>query len=113
MRKIFSILYDALHAWFAEDAPNWMFACKTTAAGLLALWISFRLDFAQPQWALMTVFIVARKESGLVMTKSFYRIVGTLAGCAMSLLLAALFSQTAELFLLALAAWIGLCVALA
>ncbi len=107
------VIFDAFSAWFSEDLPNWVFALKTSAAGLLALWISFRLDFAQPQWALMTVYIVARKESGLVMTKSFYRIAGTLAGCAMSLLLAAWFSQTAELFLLALAAWIGLCVALA
>ncbi len=107
------VVTKAFSAWFADDLPNWVFALKTTAAGLLALWISFRLDFAQPQWALMTVYIVARKESGLVMTKSFYRIVGTIVGCAVSLLLAAWFSQTAELFLLALAAWIGLCVALA
>jgi uncharacterized membrane protein YccC len=61
----------------------------------------------------MTAFIVARKESGLVMTKSFYRILGTTAGCGMSLLLAAWFSQSAELFLLTLALWIGLCVGLA
>ena len=104
---------DAAKAWCREDAPNWIFACKTSAAGLLALWISYRLEFTQPQWALMTVFIVARKESGLVMTKSFYRILGTAVGCGMSLLLAAWFSQSAELFLLTLALWIGLCVALA
>lgn len=113
MNKVYATLRDAFSAWFAEDLPNWVFAAKTTVAGLLALWISFRLDFTQPQWALMTVFIVARKESGLVMTKSFFRIVGTVVGCGMSLLLAAWFSQSAELFLLALAAWIGLCVALA
>ena len=113
MNRVSTVLRDAFTAWVAEDLPNWVFAAKTTAAGLLALWISFRLDFAQPQWALMTVFIVARKESGLVMTKSFFRIVGTIVGCGISLLLAAWFSQTAELFLLALAAWIGLCVALA
>lgn len=113
MNRLLIILRDAFSAWFAEDLPNWVFAAKTTLAGLLALWISFRLDFAQPQWALMTVYIVARKESGLVMTKSFFRIAGTIVGCGMSLLLAAWFSQSAELFLLALAAWIGLCVALA
>lgn len=113
MKNLSVILRGAFAAWIAEDLPNWVFAAKTTVAGLLALWISFRLDFAQPQWALMTVFIVARKESGLVMTKGFFRIVGTVVGCGVSLLLAAWFSQTAELFLLALAAWIGLCVALA
>ena len=107
------ILADAGKAWFIEDASNWLFALKTSTAALLALWISFRLDFSQPQWALLTVFIVARKESGLVLTKSFYRILGTIAGCGFSVLLAALFSQSAELFLLALALWIGLCVALA
>lgn len=106
-------LIDAGRAWFAEDAPNLIFALKTSVAGLLALWISFRLEFTQPQWAVLTVFIVARKESGLVMTKSFYRIVGTIAGCTFSVVLAALFSQSAELFLLVLALWIGLCVGLA
>jgi len=113
MNRVAAFLRETSSVWFAEDLPNWVFAAKTTVAGLLALWISFRLDFAQPQWALMTVYIVARKESGLVMTKGFFRIVGTVVGCGMSLLLAAWFSQTAELFLLALAAWIGLCVALA
>jgi len=112
MRPLATLL-DAGKAWFAEDAPNWIFACKTSAAGLLALWISYRLGFTQPQWALMTAFIVARKESGLVMTKSFYRILGTTAGCGMSLVLAAWFSQSAELFLLTLALWIGVCVGLA
>ena len=106
-------LLAAGKTWLTEDAPNWMFALKTGIAGLLALWISFRLDFSQPMWALMTVFIVARKESGLVLTKGFYRILGTIAGSAVALVLVALFAQSAELFLLGLALWIGLSVALA
>lgn len=99
--------------WLTEDVPLLIFVAKTCLAALLALWIAFRLDFAQPQWSLLTVFIVARRESGLVMTKSFYRTLGTATGCVTALLLVALFGQVGELFLLSLSLWIGLCTALA
>ena len=113
MKNLFANLREAVSTWFAADLPNLVFALKTSVAGLLALWISFRLDFAQPQWALMTVFIISRPESGLVMTKGFYRVLGTIAGSAAALILTGLFAQSTELFILSLATWIGLNVALA
>src|SRR3954466_5322108 len=82
-----------------------IFAAKTTAAGLIAF--TFNLD--QPQWALLTVFIVSQPQSGLVLAKSFYRIIGTLIGVAVALLLVALFAQERVLFLGVLALWIGVC----
>jgi uncharacterized membrane protein YccC len=93
-------------------APGWIpyvFAAKTTAAGLLALAVAFAFDLDQPKWALLTVFIVAQPQSGLVLAKSFYRIIGTVVGAAIALLLVSLFAQERVLFLGTLAAWIGLC----
>src|SRR5712692_3559226 len=87
----------------------WIFAAKTTASGLLALLVAFAFNLDQPQWALLTVFIVAQPQSGLVLAKSFYRIIGTLLGAAVALLFVALFAQERVLFLGALALWIGLC----
>ncbi|MDT5348310.1 MAG: Fusaric acid resistance protein family, partial [Mycobacterium sp.] len=37
----------------------WIFAAKTTASALLALWIAFAFNLDQPKWTLLTVFIVA------------------------------------------------------
>lgn len=86
-----------------------IFAAKTTASALIALLVAFTFNLDQPQWALLTVFVVAQPQSGLVLAKSFYRIVGTLLGAAVALLFVALFAQERVLFLGALALWIGLC----
>jgi len=92
--------------------PKWIpliFAAKTTASGLLALLVAFTFNLDQPKWALLTVFIVAQPQSGLVLAKCFYRIIGTLVGAAGALVLVSLFAQERVLFLTALAIWIGLC----
>src|SRR6185295_3475357 len=92
--------------------PKWIpsiFAAKTTASGLLALLVAFTFNLDQPKWALLTVFIVAQPQSGLVLAKSFYRVIGTVVGAAGALVLIALFAQERVLFLGALALWIGLC----
>ena len=57
-----------------------IFSLKTFAAALLALFIAFWLGLDDPRWALLTVFVVAQPDSGLVLAKSFYRIIGTAAG---------------------------------
>jgi len=85
------------------------FAAKTTLSALLALFIAFLFDLDQPKWTLLTVFIVAQPQSGLVLAKSFFRVIGTLIGAAMALLFVALFAQERVLFLGALALWIGFC----
>ena len=86
-----------------------IFAAQTTASGLIALLVAFTFNLDQPQWALLTVFIVAQPQSGLVLAKSFYRIIGTLTGASVALLLVALFAQERVLFLGTLSLWIGMC----
>ena len=86
-----------------------IFAAKTTASALIALLVAFTFNFDQPQWALLIVFIVAQPQSGLVLAKSFYRIIGILIGAGAALLFVALFAQERVPFLGALALWVGLC----
>ena len=92
---------------------NWVpciFAAKTTASALIALLVSFTFNLDEPYWALLTVFIVSQpQQSGQVLAKSFYRMIGTVIGAAVALLLVALCAQERVLFLGALALWIGLC----
>jgi uncharacterized membrane protein YccC len=85
-----------------------MFSLKTFIAAMLALYIAFRLDLSQPSWSVTTVYIVSQPFSGMVLAKSLYRMLGTSIGAVMSLVFVALFSNTPELFCLALALWIGL-----
>jgi hypothetical protein len=66
------------HAARLAECPSTVaFAAKTTASGLSAPVIAFTLNLDQPQWALLTVFIVAQPRSGLVLATRFYRIIGT------------------------------------
>ncbi len=102
---------DALLAFVAPSTQALQFAIKTLLGGGLALWFAFRFDLPQPQWALMTAFIVAQPLSGMVVQKGLARLLGTLVGTVMAVLLMALFAQAPWLFLLALALWLGLCTA--
>lgn len=90
-----------------------VFSLKTFAAAMLALYIAFAIPLPQPSWAMLTVYIVSQPLAGMVQSKSLYRVVGTVVGSAMSLLLVDQLADLPRLFLLALAAWIGACTYLA
>ncbi|HVO92340.1 MAG TPA: FUSC family protein [Terriglobales bacterium] len=86
-----------------------IFALKTFAAALLALFFAFWLGLDEPRWAILTVYVVSQPESGLVLAKSFYRILGTAAGLLVTTLFVFTFSQYGVLFLALLAVWTGIC----
>jgi uncharacterized membrane protein YccC len=96
----------------AVDSSNLavlIFCLKTLAAALLALFISFWLALDEPYWAVMTVFVVGQPDSGLVLAKGFYRLCGTAVGILVTTALVFGLAQYGELFIAALAAWIGVC----
>jgi uncharacterized membrane protein YccC len=76
---------------------------------LLALYIAFWLGLDDPRWSFLTVFVVAQPDSGLVLAKSFYRILGTIAGLFVATALVFILPQYGELFLIAVAIWICFC----
>ncbi|NPC88199.1 FUSC family protein [Gluconacetobacter entanii] len=88
------------------------FSLRTTIAALLALAIAFGMELGEPQWAPMTVWIVAQGTRGESISKAHWRIVGTLAGIASAIVLIAAFPQSPWLFFPALSLWVGLCTAL-
>lgn len=89
------------------------FAVRTACASLIALYIAFRMNLDEPKWAAVTVWVVAQSNRGMSVSKSQYRILGTTLGAIAAIVLISLFAQTPELFLLALAGWIGTCTGLA
>jgi uncharacterized membrane protein YccC len=92
-----------------EEASVWLFVVKTLIAFFLAGWIAMRFALPAPSTAMLTTIIVANRQSGMVLAKSFYRAIGTLAGAAAAITIVASFPQQRDLFLLALSLWIGVC----
>ncbi|WP_410842950.1 FUSC family protein [Paraburkholderia sp.] len=99
--------------WVTSDGLVWLHLFKTVTAALLALGIAMLLDLQQPRTAMTTVFVLMQPLSGMVLAKSFYRIIGTLVGTLAALLLGAVFVQQAELYMLGLTCWVGACIAAA
>jgi len=106
-----------LRDWLPKR-PEWLddqtvvgltFAVKTFAASLLALYIAFWAGLDDPRWAFLTVFVVSQPDSGLVLAKGFYRILGTIAGLLVSIALVFGLAQYGELFVAAIALWICFC----
>lgn len=85
------------------------FAVRTWLASMLAFWIACKLQLDSPQWAMVTVWIVSRPQTGMMLSRSLYRMWGTLVGCLCGMLLVIFFAQTPELFILALALLTGVC----
>lgn len=101
----------ALGDWAVSEGMTWVFVFKALLTAFVALWLAYRLELPQPSTVLATVFIVMQRQSGEVLAKSFYRIIGTLLGLVVMVTLIALFNQERVLFLLCLAIWVGLCTA--
>lgn len=105
-----SVQRGEMGAWLRGAALDWIFVAKAAFAVLLTGWLAMRFDLEQPGTAMLTAAIVIHPQSGMVLAKSFYRALGTLAGSLAALALFAAFPQQRVLFMASLALWIGLCV---
>ncbi|MFL9994839.1 FUSC family protein [Paraburkholderia sediminicola] len=108
-----STLSPAVGDWANSDGLIWLHLLKTVTAGLLALGIAMLLDLQQPRIAMTTVFVLMQPFSGMVLAKSFYRILGTAVGTVAALVLGALFVQQPELYMLGMIGWVSACIAAA
>ena len=99
--------------WLAEflagERRAWIFVGKSLLAIYIAAWLAMWLQLEQPSTTMITVSIVMHPHSGMVLAKSFYRVIGTLAGSLFGLALMSLFPQQRELFFLSLSLWVALC----
>ena len=88
----------------------WAFALRTWAAMMVALYAAFWLQLESASSAAVTVGILALQTRGQAYQKAIYRILCTIIGVIASFVIAGLFAQTRELFMIGFAAWLGLCV---
>ncbi len=99
----------AITRFIARHRSHLVFAARGTAAALAALGAAIFLKLENPYWAAMTALIVIQPTRGLLLEKSYYRLVGTVIGAAAGLLL--LLSTSSPLVLtIALSLWVAACV---
>jgi len=89
--------------------PSIIVAGRGTAAALTALAAAEFLGLACPYWAAMTALIVIQPTRGLLLEKSFYRLLGTAIGSSAGLLLL-LYTRSPMVITIALCLWIAGCV---
>lgn len=94
---------------FLPLRPQFALAFRNTAAAILALLVAAALQLESPYWAAMTALIVIQPTRGLLVEKSFYRLVGTAIGSVAGLLLL-LQSESPMVLTLGLSLWIAGCV---
>ena len=102
---------DALATWRKTEGLRWLFVFKITTIAFVTLWLAYRLALDSPSTAVTTAFIVALPTSGAVLEKALFRIIGTLVGCTMAVIMVGLLPQAAPLLFICLAIWVGLCTA--
>jgi uncharacterized membrane protein YccC len=95
--------------WFRTDGLGWIYVLKASLAAISGLWIAIRLGLPSPRTAMTTVFIVMQPESGMVLSKSLYRLGGTVIGLVAMMVFIGLFAQTPDLFLTATGVWVAIC----
>ncbi|MBN3759352.1 FUSC family protein [Burkholderia sp. Ac-20365] len=99
--------------WGATNGLIWLHLAKTLIAAFLAMGIAMKLEIPAPRTAMATVFVLMQPLSGMVLSKSFYRVLGTLAGAIAAVALGALFPQQASLYVVGMSLWVALCTAAA
>jgi uncharacterized membrane protein YccC len=88
----------------------WAFALRIWAAMMVGLYAAFWLQLESASSAAVTVGILALQTRGQAYQKAVYRVLATIIGVVASFVIAGLFPQTRELFVIGFAGWLGLCV---
>jgi uncharacterized membrane protein YccC len=74
-------------------ARDVLFSLKAFAAAMLAFWIACACNLSKPVWAIFTVYMLMQPISGAIRSKALFRMVGTVAGAVITLLLMALLAN--------------------
>src|SRR5580704_256648 len=85
--------------------PALIFGLRLSASVCLALYIAFWLQLDGAYWAGTSAGIVCQPILGASLRKGWYRMIGTVVGAAIIVVLTACFIQNRAAFLLALALW--------
>jgi uncharacterized membrane protein YccC len=99
----------ALTRALGAAGPPLLFGLRLWASVCLSLYIAFWLELDNPFWAGTSAAIVCQPQLGASLRKGWFRMIGTLVGAVMSVVLTAGFAQERGLFLGGLALWGAAC----
>src|SRR6476660_5203483 len=108
LRRLASLsaeLSDALNG----AGPPLLFALRLWASVCLALYVAFWLELDNPFWAGTSAAIVCQPQLGASLRKGWFRMIGTVIGAIMIVVLTGCFPQDRIAFLGLLALWGALC----
>src|SRR5690349_17487126 len=101
-------LLRLMEALWAAGSPL-LFGFRLWVSVSLALYVAFWLQLDNPFWAGASAAIVCQPQLGASLRKGWFRMLGTLVGAVVSVVLAACFPQDRILFLGGLALWGAAC----
>src|SRR6201991_1575095 len=93
----------------AKAAPPLLYALRLWASMCLALYVAFWLELDNPFWAGTSAAIVCQLQLGASLRKGWFRMIGTVIGATMAVVLTACFPQDRIAYLVVLAFWCGIC----
>src|ERR1700759_2992039 len=102
-------LAPALGSWLRATLPALLYGVRLGAAVCLALFVAFQLELDNPFWAGTAAAIVCQPVLGASLRKGWFRMIGTVVGATMIVVLTACFPQDRIAFLGLLALWGGIC----
>ncbi|HAT1621982.1 TPA: FUSC family protein [Raoultella planticola] len=92
-----------------SDAHALLYSVRSFAAAMLAYYIALAIGLERPSWAIITVYIVSQTSVGASLSRSLYRLAGTVAGAGATVLIVPTFVNTPVLCSVILAGWITFC----
>src|SRR5258708_6922601 len=90
---------------FSAAGPALLFGLRLWASVCLALYVAFWLQLDNPFWAGTSAAVVCQPQLGASLRKGWFRMIGTLVGATMIVVLTACFPQDRFGFLGLLALW--------
>lgn len=92
-----------------RPSPAIAYVLRVLAAIALAIYAAYALELDSPYSAGTTVIVLMNASRGAILSKSVWRVLGTLTGAVAAVVLIAAFVQTPVMFILAAALWLGAC----
>mgnify|MGYP001030043514 CR=1 FL=1 len=92
-----------------SDASALLYAARSFAAAMLAYYIALSIGLDRPSWAIITVYIVSQTSVGASLSRSLYRLSGTLVGAAATVWIVPTFANMPVMCSVMLTGWICLC----
>src|SRR6202522_3442426 len=96
---------ESLRRAISTATPALIFGLRLSASVCLALYIAFWLQLDGAYWAGTSAGIVCQPSLGASLRKGWFRMIGTVMGATVILVLTACFIQNRAAFLLAVALW--------